>query len=158
MYCKLWSYVLWPLNERPLKKYLRVLSFLNRILYPSEVALLLLKHPLKGSLAFLRYAIKSSKRLFKRTSCKSLENFFIWLKATAGQLIYSLVSLGLMIWIGLLSLASNAILRKNKVDELYIHAFPFYKKRSYKKRPIKFFNHKKQQPIEFFKIRNDFFY
>ena len=37
-----------------------------------------------------------------------------------------------------------------------LHAFPFYKKRSYKKRPIKFFNHKKQQPIEFFKIRNDF--
>ena len=24
-----------------------------------------------------------------------------------------------------------------------VHAFPFYKKRSYKKRPIKFFNHKK---------------
>ena len=37
-----------------------------------------------------------------------------------------------------------------------VHAFPFYKKRSYKKRPIKFFNHKKHQPIEFFKIRNDF--
>ena len=55
-----------------------------------------LKHPLKGSLAFLRYAIKSSKRLFKRTSCKSLENFFIWLKATAGQLIYSLVSQDLL--------------------------------------------------------------
>ena len=27
---------------------------------------------------------------------------------------------------------------------LRLHAFPFYKKRSYKKRPIKFFNHKKQ--------------
>ena len=25
-----------------------------------------------------------------------------------------------------------------------VHAFPFYKKRSYKKRPIKFFNCKKQ--------------
>ena len=25
-----------------------------------------------------------------------------------------------------------------------LHAFPFYKKRSYKKRPIKFFNHKKR--------------
>ena len=30
-----------------------------------------------------------------------------------------------------------------------LHAFPFYKKRSYKKRPIKFFNHKKPWPIEF---------
>ena len=39
-----------------------------------------------------------------------------------------------------------------------IHAIPFYKKRSYKERPIKFFNHKKQQPIEFPIIRNNFFY
>ena len=37
-----------------------------------------------------------------------------------------------------------------------VHAFPIYNKRSYKKRPIKFFNHKKQQPIEIFKIRIDF--
>ena len=37
-----------------------------------------------------------------------------------------------------------------------IHAFPFYKKHSYKKQPITFFNHKKQQPIDFFKIRNNF--
>ena len=37
-----------------------------------------------------------------------------------------------------------------------VHALPFYKKRSYRKRPIKYFNHKKQQPIESFKIRNDF--
>ena len=29
-----------------------------------------------------------------------------------------------------------------------IYAIPFYKKRSYKKRPIKFFNHDKQQPIK----------
>ena len=38
----------------------------------------------------------------------------------------------------------------------WVHAFPFYKKRSYKKQPIKFFNHMKQQSIEFFKIRNVF--
>ena len=37
-----------------------------------------------------------------------------------------------------------------------VHAIPFYKKRFYRKRPIKYFNHKKQQPIESFKIRNDF--
>ena len=42
-------------------------------------------------------------------------------------------------------------------ENVALHAFPFYKKRSYKERPIKFFNHKKHQPIEFFKIRNDFF-
>ena len=35
-----------------------------------------------------------------------------------------------------------------------IHAFPFYKKRSYKQRPIKFFNHKKPWPTEFSIIRN----
>ena len=39
---------------------------------------------------------------------------------------------------------------------IYMHAFLFYKKRSYKKRLIKFFNHKKQRPIEFLIIRNDF--
>ena len=39
-----------------------------------------------------------------------------------------------------------------------IHAIPFYKKHSYKKRPIKFFNHKKQWPIEFSNIRNDLSY
>ena len=38
-----------------------------------------------------------------------------------------------------------------------VHAIPFYKKYPYMKQPIKFFNHKKQQPIEFFKIRNNFF-
>ena len=44
------------------------------------------------------------------------------------------------------------------INQIKVHAFPFYKKCSYKKRPIKFFNHKKQQPIEFFKIRNWFFF
>ena len=39
--------------------------------------------------------------------------------------------------------------------KIWVHAFPFYKKRSYKKRPIKFFNHKKPWPIEFSIIRND---
>ena len=48
------------------------------------------------------------------------------------------------------------ILRRQCFVLKSIHAFPFYKKCSYKKRPIKLFNHKKQQPIEIFKIRNNF--
>ena len=32
-----------------------------------------------------------------------------------------------------------------------LHAFPFYKKRSYKKRPIKFFNHRNSNPLNFSK-------
>ena len=117
MYCDLWMKGGRPLQNntcgscRSLTGY-----YIPRKLHFCSV----LKHPLKGSLAFLRYAIKSSKRLFKRTSCKCLENFFIWLKATAGQLIYSLVSLGLMIWIGLLSLASNAIKKEQSGLTIYI--------------------------------------
>ena len=37
---------------------------------------------------------------------------------------------------------------------LPLHAIPFYKKRVCKKRPIKFFNHKKQQPTEYNRIEN----
>ena len=39
-----------------------------------------------------------------------------------------------------------------------LQAILFYKKRSFKKQPIKFFNHKKQWPIEFSKIRNNLSY
>ena len=52
----------------------------------------------------------------------------------------------------------ESVAHERKKSSKRLHTFPFYKKRSYKKRPIKFFNHKKQQPIEFFKIRNGFFY
>ena len=41
---------------------------------------------------------------------------------------------------------------------LIIPAIPFHKKHSYKKRPIKFFNHKKPRPIKFSVIRNKFSY
>ena len=54
----------------------------------------------------------------------------------------------------ILSLEQNWNYCKQKIHK-EIHAFPFYKKRSYKKRPILFFNHRKPWPIEFSIIRND---
>ena len=39
-----------------------------------------------------------------------------------------------------------------------LHPIPFYKKCSYKKRPIKFFNHKKRWPIESFGHKKQIFW